>query len=325
MIYPSILNVIGHTPMVALKRFNPALPFDVYAKCEMFNPTLSIKDRIVLRMINDFERRDLLKPGGTIVEASSGNTGSSLAMLASVLGYKALITVPYKTSQEKVATMRLYGAKVVVSPEDVTSDAPEHYVNKAAILAQSIPNAVLLNQYDNPVNVETHFEDTAEEIWTALDGNIDCLVAAASSGGTITGVGRYLKQKKPSIQVFMPDPVGSVFYDCFYKHQPSAAKPYQVEGAGKDKVCRIHDFSVIDDVIQFTDAEAFAAVRQLAKTEGILAGGSAGGALSILEKLSGQLLTHPSPKRRLNVVVILADSGFKYLSKLSAIRNLINS
>lgn len=313
MAIDSILELIGHTPMIQLHRFDPELNFNLYVKCEMVNPTLSIKDRIVLTMIRDLEARQILKPDGAIIEASSGNTGSSLAMIASVLGYQTIITVPYKTSREKISTMELYGAEVIVSPKEVTVDSPEHYVNKARILSQKNINAVLLNQYENPINVETHYQQTAQEIWEDMAGQIDYVVAAASSGGTITGVGRYLKEKNNQIQVIMPDPVGSVFYDHFHGYQEKAS-PYQIEGAGKDKVCGIHDFSVIDDVIQFTDQAAFTTVKHLARTEGILVGGSAGGAMSILKQLNERV--SPSDGKDLNVVVILADSGFKYLSVL---------
>jgi cystathionine beta-synthase len=308
----NILDCIGNTPIIKLSRFNPELALNLYVKCEFFNPSLSIKDRIVLSMIRAFERQGILKPGNTIVEASSGNTGSSLAMIAAVLGYQALITVPDKTSLEKINFMRTFGAEVVIC-KACPADSPEHYTNKARLLAETMENTVFLGQYENPVNVETHYRETALEIWDQMDGKIDYLLAAASSGGTITGVAKFLKEKNPNINIIMPDPKGSIFYDAF--HHPDK-KPthtsYQIEGAGKDKICPIHDFSLIDDVLQFTDEEAFVTIKKLAQTEGLLVGGSAGGAISTVEQLN-QRIKPGSP--RPNVVIILADSGFKYLSK----------
>ena len=308
----SILDLIGDTPLIKLTRFNTKLSFDLYAKCEMFNPSLSIKDRIVLSIIRDLEKKKTIKPGSTIIEASSGNTGSSLAMIAVILGYKAVITVPPKTSPEKIKTMQAFGAEVIVCPAGLPPDSPEHYTNKAKILSSTRPDAVLLGQYDNQVNVQTHYEQTAHELWEQMEGQIDYLVAAASSGGTITGVAKFLKEKNDQIKVIMPDPVGSVFHHYFHhKNLDIAPQPYRVEGAGKDKLCAIHNFDLIDDVIQFTDDDAFNATKRLAQTEGILAGGSAGGALFVAEQLHTRIDTHA---KRANVVVILADSGFKYLS-----------
>ncbi|MDF1645445.1 MAG: cysteine synthase family protein [Legionellaceae bacterium] len=307
-----ILECIGDTPMIQLSRFNPNFNFNLYVKCEFTNPTLSIKDRIVLSMIRDFEQQKKLTPGDTIIEASSGNTGSSLAMIAAVLGYKAIITVPAKTSDEKVNTMRAFGAEVIVCAP-CPPDSPEHYTNQAGILAKTMENTVFLGQYENPVNVETHYQETAAEIWKQMNGNIDYLVAASSSGGTITGIAKFLKEKKPDVQIIMPDPKGSIFYPTFHQIPGTIeASPYQIEGAGKDKICPIHDFSLIDDVLQFTDDEAFSTAKKLAQTEGLLVGGSAGGALSVLEQLNQNIKpTDGKP----NVVVVLADSGFKYLSK----------
>ncbi|MCH9755818.1 MAG: cysteine synthase family protein [Gammaproteobacteria bacterium] len=308
----NILELIGNTPMIKLSRFNPHFNFNLYVKCEFTNPTLSIKDRIVLSMIRAFEAQNKLKPGDTILEASSGNTGSSLAMIAAVLGYKAIITVPAKTSSEKVNTMRALGADVIIC-DPSPPDSPEHYTNKAGILAKTIDNGVFLGQYENPVNVETHYRETAVEIWEQMEGNIDYLLAASSSGGTITGIAKFLKEKNSSIKIIMPDPKGSIFYPTFHKIPGKIeASAYKIEGAGKDKICPIHDFSLIDDALQFTDDEAFETAKKLAQTEGLLVGGSAGGALSVLEQLNQRI--KPSANKP-NVVVVLADSGFKYLSK----------
>ena len=308
----SLLELIGNTPLIKLTRFNTTLSFDLYAKCEMFNPSLSIKDRIVLSIIRDLENKKKIKPGSTIIEASSGNTGSSLAMIAVILGYKAVITVPPKTSPEKIKTMEAFGAEVIICRANVPPDSPDHYTNRAKILSAMLPNAVLLGQYDSDVNVQTHYDQTAQELWEQMDGKIDYLVAAASSGGTITGIAKFLKEKNSHIQIIMPDPVGSVFHHYFHhKNMDIHPHPYRVEGAGKDKICSIHQFSLIDDVLTFTDEDAFNTTKRLAQTEGILAGGSGGGALFVAEQLHARIA---SRAHRANVVVILADSGFKYLS-----------
>jgi len=307
----SILDLIGETPMLQLNNFSSRGKSNIFAKCEMFNPTLSIKDRIVLFMLKQYEKDKKLKPGYTIYEASSGNTGSSLAMIAAVLGYKAVITVPAKTSQEKIDTMRAFGANVIICQSGINIDSPEHYTNKAYILSKDDSNSIYFNQYDNHENVNAHYSLTACEIWRQMDGKIDYFIAPASSGGTISGVGKFLKQKNPNIKIVLPDPVGSVFYDYFYGNELKS-ESYQVEGAGKDKVCRIHDFSVIDQVIRFTDEEAFGAAKRLALTEGVLSGGSSGGALAVAEKLIEALPNN----ELLRIVVMLPDSGFKYLSKI---------
>ncbi len=314
LIQHTVLENIGKTPIIKLSRFNPDFKFDLYVKCEFANPSLSIKDRIVLSMIRALEQENKLKSGDTILEASSGNTGSSLAMIAAVLDYHAIITVPAKTSHEKINTMRAFGAEVIIC-DTCPPDSPEHYTNKARTLASTIKNAVYLGQYENPINVETHYTETAKEIWEQMDGQIDYFLAASSSGGTITGIAKFLKEKNPEIKIIMPDPKGSIFYPTFHQHPaPPKAAAYQVEGAGKDKICPIHDFSLIDDVLQFTDEEAFETVRKLARTEGLLVGGSAGGVLSVLNQLNEQL---PEGSNCPKVVAILADSGFKYLSKSS--------
>ena len=312
----SMLDLIGNTPILNLRQFNANLNCNLYVKCEFFNPTLSSKDRIVLAMIQHYEQIGMLKPGATIYEASSGNTGCSLAMIGSLKGYAVVITVPKKTSEEKINAMKLYGATVIICQGDLPSDSPEHYTNKARILSEQHSNALYFNQYDNEENANTHYRCTAAEIWEQMKGRIDYLIAPASSGGTITGIGRFLKEKNADIKVILPDPVGSVFYDHFYGNE-LLNKPYLVEGAGKDKICSIHDFSVIDEVIQFTDHDAFCAVKRLAVTEGIFAGGSSGGALIVAEKLiENSQRSHRNTKP--NVVVILPDSGFKYISKLNA-------
>lgn len=310
MIMNSILETIGQTPIIKLNKFNRNPFCNLFVKCEMFNPSLSIKDRIVINMIRDFEKSGRLNSQSTIIEASSGNTGSSLAMIAAVLDYRAVITVPGKTSQEKIQTMRRFGAEVIVC-FSVHKDSDDHYMNKAVQIEATTPNSILLGQYESLVNVKTHYQYTAAEIWEQMQGQIDYYIAVASSGGTISGIASYLKEQNPNIRVIMADPVGSVFYEYFHHGTVSQSSSYSVEGAGKDSVCSIHHFSLIDDVVQFTDENAYSSMEKIARIEGILVGESSGGALYVAEQLSLKLTS----RERNNIVVVLPDSGFKYLSK----------
>ncbi len=310
----NIIETIGNTPLIKLHKVCQTQYVNLYVKCEMFNPSFSIKDRIVLSMIRDFEKSGQLKPGGTIIEASSGNTGSALAMLAASLGYKAIITVPEKTSNEKVLMMQIYGATVHVCPGSAAKSSPEHYVNKAKILAEKMPAAIFLNQYENSTNPETHYQQTAVEIWQQLNGDVDYVVATASSGGTISGIGNYLKSKNPDVKVIMPDPIGSIYHHYFHHHNLDVEyKSFKVEGIGKDYICGNIDFNVIDDVTQVNDEQAFAAVKQLACSEGIFAGLSSGTAIHAALALAKELDKEQVAK---NIVVVLSDTGLKYLSKL---------
>ncbi len=307
----AILQLIGNTPLVKLNYFsNPNTGSSLFAKLEMFNPTLSIKDRIVLHIIEDAEKKGLLKSGSTIVEASSGNTGASVAMIGSVKGYAVIITTPAKTSQEKVDLMRAYGAEVRICPS-VGHAHPEYYIIQAQKLTASIPGAFTLNQYNNLENIRAHYLSTAAEIWTQMQGKIDYVVACASTGGTISGIGKFLKEKNPAIQVVMADPEGSGCYDYFYtgRIDPTHIKSYVVEGAGKDDICGCFNFSVVDEVIKFSDHQAFAMARKLTAIEGIISGGSSGGALFVAEKIAAR-------EQAKQIVVILPDSGVKYLSKI---------
>ncbi|MED7789653.1 cysteine synthase family protein [Francisella sp. 19X1-34] len=312
-IYNNVFDLIGNTPILKLLKYHTYQKYNLYAKCEMLNPTLSIKDRIVLSMLRDYEKSGILKPGMKIYEASSGNTGTSLAMIGSVLGYEVIITVPYKTSQEKITTIKAYGATVIVCPNGVSTKSSEHYNNKAKILCDRDEKGLYFNQYESMMNVNTHFESTAAEIWDQMSGQIDILIAAASSGGTITGISKFLKEKNKNIKVILADPVGSVFFNHF-NNQKHISSSYQVEGAGKDKVCSIHDFNFIDEVIQFTDEEAFLAAKSLAVKEGLLSGGSSGGVLCVADKIMKKL--SKDKFKPINIVVVLPDSGFKYLSKV---------
>jgi len=305
----TLLDAVGNTPLVQLSHLFPG-PARVYAKLEYYNPTGSIKDRIARHIIRKAEASGQLKPGGTIVEATSGNTGAALAAVAAAKGYHAILTMPDKVSPEKRDAARTYGAEVIVCP-GAPPDAPQHYMQKGRAIAASIPDAVFIDQYNNPWNVEAHYLSTGPEIWEQTQGDIDFFVASASTGGTITGTGKYLKQHKPNVHVLMPDPIGSI-YECYFrtrKVDPAVRRPYQVEGIGKDMLAGCIDFAVIDEVMMLSDEEAFDAARQLAAQEGILGGGSAGANIWGCMALARRIDT---PKV---IVTVIPDSGLKYLSK----------
>jgi cystathionine beta-synthase len=310
--YPTILDAIGHTPLVKLQHINPYPKATILAKIEFTNPGSSIKDRIVLHIINDAIEQGLLKPGGTIIENTSGNTGAAVAMIAAVWGYKAILTMPDKVSKEKQNALKAYGAQIIVCPTSAPPDSPEHYVNKAKSLAEKTPNSFRVNQYDNPKNPEAHYLTTGPEIWEQCHGKVDFFVASGSTGGTISGVGRFLKEKNPKLKVIMPDPIGSIYAHYFKTGQiPEGGNcNYQLEGIGEDHIAHALDFSVLDEVIPVQDKDAFRIGRLLASREGILAGGSSGanvwGALEVAKRL----------KEPAVIVTMIPDGGVKYLSKM---------
>ncbi|HEY2566596.1 MAG TPA: cysteine synthase family protein [Candidatus Aquirickettsiella sp.] len=308
----SILKSIGNTPLIKLQKIVPNKHVSILVKCEFANPSGSIKDRIVDYIITDAEQNGYLKPGGTIVENTSGNTGAAIAMLAAVKGYRAILTMPDKVSLEKQNALRAYGAEIVVTPTAAAPDSPEHYINVAKRIAVETPNSFRLDQYDNPKNPEAHYLSTAPEIWQQTRGNIDIFIASGSTGGTVSGVGRFLKEKNPAIKVIMPDPVGSIYYEYFKngKIPDGGNSNYLVEGVGEDHIAKALDFSVLDEVIPFTDKEAFLMARRLAKEEALLVGGSSGGNVWAALKMAAEL-TEPT-----TIVTILPDSGIKYLSKI---------
>lgn len=312
MNYPTILDTIGETPLVKLQHIVPNPLATILVKVEFMNPGSSIKDRIVKYIIEDAEKKGLLKPGGTIIENTSGNTGAAVAMIAAIRGYKAILTMPDKVSKEKQNALKAFGAEIIVTPTSAPPDSPEHYVNLAKRLAAETPNSFRIDQYDNPKNPEAHYLSTAPEIWRQTGGNIDYFVASGSTGGTISGVGKFLKEKNPQIKNIMPDPVGSIYKEYFKTKQiPVGGNcSYQLEGIGEDHLAKAIDFSVIDEVFEVKDIDAFTVGRQLARREGILAGGSSGanvwGALEIAKRL-----TKPAV-----IVTVLPDGGVKYLSKM---------
>src|SRR5438105_1326872 len=304
-VYDSFLDGVGDTPLVRLSRVARGVRPTILAKLEMLNPGGSVKDRIGIRMIEAAERSGELKPGGTIVEPTSGNTGHGLAIAAAIRGYKCIVVMPDKMSQEKVALLRAYGAEVVITPTAVAPESPESYYRVADRLTEEIPGAFQPNQYHNQINPETHQLTTGPEIWEQTEGTVGVLVAGVGTGGTITGVGRYLKERNPAIMVVGADPEGSLF-----SAPDEPARPYLTEGIGEDFWPATFDPSVIDRYVRVSDRDSFLTARAVTRQEGILVGGSGGtavfAALTVARELPADTL----------VVVILPDTGRNYLSKL---------
>jgi len=309
--HPNVIAAVGRTPIVRLNKVAAHVaPAEVYAKLEYLNPGGSVKDRPAIRIIDDAEKEGRLKPGGTIVEATSGNTGMGLAMVSAVRGYKTIFVMPDKMSEEKIAALRAFGSKVVVCPTNVEPEDPRSYYVVARRLAAETPNAVLANQYHNPSNPIAHYESTGPEIWEQTGGEIDVLVSSMGTGGTISGIGKYLKEKKPEIRIVGVDPIGSVYYDYFRTGKMPAASTYRVEGFGEDFLPSTMDFSVVDEVIRVSDKECFQWTRRVVREEGLYTGGSAGGTVCAAVKYAEQ------NKKKENIVAILPDSAVRYLSKI---------
>ena len=297
----SILDLVGNTPLVRLSKVTEGLRPLILAKLEQLNPGGSVKDRIGLSMLEDAERRGLLRPGGTVVEPTSGNTGHGLAMAAAIKGYKMIFVMPDKMSSEKISLLRAYGAEVVICPTNVERDSAQSYYSVADRLTREVPGAFQPNQYFNPRNPEAHYRTTGPEIWRQTDGRITTFVAGVGTGGTITGVGKYLKEQNPAVRVVGADPEGSIY--------SGEIAPYKVEGVGEDFWPGTFDREVVDEFIQVTDRECFVAARKLARQEGILVGGSAGLALHA----AIQVAVDSKPDDV--IVVLLPDTGRNYLSK----------
>jgi len=304
----SILGAVGNTPLVKLSRLTKGLKADVLAKVEFFNPGGSVKDRIAFSIVDAAEKDGSLKPGGTIVESTSGNTGAGLAMVAALRGYKAIFTMPDKMSAEKVRMLKAYGADVIVTPTAVPPESPESYYSVAKKIVKETPNSILANQYFNPKNPETHYQSTGPEIWQQTGGKIDCFVASLGTGGTISGCGKYLKEKNPDIKVIGADPIGSILKEYFYTKKMTEATPYKVEGIGEDILPGTLHFEYIDEIVEVSDKESFNMARRVAREEGMFIGGSAGTAMHAALKIAKDL-----PEDKV-VVVILPDHGGRYLT-----------
>jgi cystathionine beta-synthase len=310
MLCNNILEAIGHTPLVRLNRINHGLKPRIYVKADYTNPGGSVKDRIGVTMIDDAEKRGLLKPGGTIIEGTSGNTGMGLALVAAVRGYKMVFTITDKQSKEKVDLLKALGAEVIVCPTAVEPEDPRSYYSVAKKLAREIPNSYYPNQYDNPMNPEAHYRTTGPEIWEDSQGKITHFVCGMGTGGTISGVGKYLKEKNPAVKIIGVDPYGSLYYD-FVKHGTTVrAKTYVVEGIGEDFFPTTMNLKILDDVLQVDDEECFVAARRLVKLEGLFTGGSGGGCISATLRLAKDL----GPDAF--IVAFLPDTGMRYLSKV---------
>jgi len=299
----TFLDAMGDTPLVRLHTVTRGVRSTVLAKLEMLNPGGSVKDRIGIRMIQAAEREGLLKPGGTIVEPTSGNTGHGLAIAAAIRGYKCIFVMPDKMSQEKISLLRAYGAEVVICPTAVPPESPESYYRVADRLAEEIPGAYQPNQYFNPENPTTHYETTGPEIWRQTGGAIDVFVAGVGTGGTITGVGRYLKEQNPNVMIVGADPEGSVY-------SGDEPRPYLVEGIGEDFWPDTFDPSIVDRYVKVSDRDSFRTARAVTRQEGILIGGSAGSAVYAALQVAREL------DETKTVVVLLPDTGRQYLSKV---------
>jgi cystathionine beta-synthase len=310
-VHDSIASCVGGTPAVRLHRVTAGLLATLYAKLEYMNPGGSMKDRVALALIEEAETSGRLRPGGTIIDATSGDMGIGLAQLAVVRGYRTIFVMSDKQSEEKRAILRAYGARVVITPSVVGRDDPRSHHAVARRLAEETPNSVFINQYGNAANPETHYRVTGPELYEQFDGNIDVLVAGMGSGGAISGIGRYLKEKKPDVKIVGVDPVGSVFYDYFHTGQVTDPNAYQVEGLGVDFLPQTLDFSFVDDVLRVNDKDCFLTTRRLVREEGLFAGGSAGATLAGALKY---LKLHD--REGLCAVVLLTDTGTRYLSKI---------
>jgi len=306
----NILEAVGRTPLIRLNRIAKELKPQMWIKAEMLNPGGSVKDRIGITMIDQAEKKGLLKAGGTIIEGTSGNTGMGLALVAAVRGYKCVFTTTDKQSKEKVDLLKALGAEVIVCPTAVEPEDPRSYYSVAKKLAREIPNSYYPNQYDNPSNPEAHYATTGPEIWEDSEGKITHFVCGMGTGGTISGVGKYLKEKNPKVQVIGVDPEGSLYYDFHKTGKVVKARTYVVEGIGEDFFPTTMEMQILDDVIRVNDEECFVVARRLAKMEGLFTGGSGGGCLSGALRLARDL----GPKDY--IVALLPDTGMRYLSKV---------
>ena len=305
-----VLELVGWTPLVRLNRVTEGIGTPVFGKAEFMNPGGSVKDRIGVAIVDAAESRGLLRPGGTIVEATSGNTGLALAMVAAIRGYRCIFTMPDKMSREKVKLLRAFGAEVVITPAAVTADHPDHYLNRARTIVEETPGAFFANQFHNRDNTEAHYLTTGPEVWKQTEGRVTHFVAGAGTGGTISGTARYLKERNPEVRVIGVDPVGSVLSGFYSSGEVGKSEPYMVEGLGNDQIPGTLDIEYLDEYRRVSDRDAFTMARRLAGEEGLFVGGSTGlivhAALEVAREVSDPDAC---------VVAILCDWGERYLTK----------
>jgi cystathionine beta-synthase len=306
----NILETIGHTPIVKLQKVAKHVAADIFVKCEYLNPAGSMKDRVALNIVTDAERRGLLGPGATIVEATSGNTGMGLALVAALRGYQCVFVMPDKMSPEKVAALRAFGARVVICPTAVEPEDPRSYYQTAKRIVQETPGSYYANQYHNPANPEAHYLSTAPEIWEQTNGELDVFVAGMGTGGTISGCGRYFREKKKDFRLIGVDPIGSLYYEYVKTGRMTRPFSYYVEGIGEDFLPGTMNLKILDEIIRVDDKECFLMTRDLVRQEGLYVGGSSGAAVA------GAIKYAEMSKRKENILVLLPDSAQKYLSKI---------
>lgn len=312
--YNSVLELIGNTPIIKLNKITEGLKGNFYAKVEAFNPGHSAKDRIALHIINTAEARGILKPGATIVETTSGNTGFSLAMISMIKGYKCILAVSDKSSPDKIDMLKSMGAKVYVCPASVAAEDPRSYYEVAKRIHEETPNSIYINQYFNELNIEAHYQTTGKEIWEQTNGLVTHVVICSGTGGTISGVGKYLKEKNPNIKILGVDAYGSVLkkYHETKIFDENEIYPYKIEGLGKNLIPTATDFDVIDQYVKVADKESALVAREISRTEGLFVGYTSGAAFQAIR----QYANHGEFDENSNVVVIFPDHGSRYMSKI---------
>jgi cystathionine beta-synthase len=313
-VYDSLLDLIGNTPLLELKKITKGLKGHFFGKLEAFNAGHSAKDRVAKYVIEDAERKGLLKPGSTIVETSSGNTGYSLAMISALRGYKCIIAISDKSSHDKVEMLQALGAEVHLCPANVAPDDPRSYYEVAKRIHQETPNSIYINQYFNPLNPEAHYQSTGREIWEQTQGEITHVVVCSGTGGTISGIARYLKEQNPKVQVLGVDAYGSAIkkYHDTREFDPAEIYPYKIEGMGKNLIPTATDFDVIDEFVKVTDKDAALTARELARTEGLFMGYTSGAAMQAVRQYAEMGRFDENSI----VVVLFADHGSRYMNKI---------